>query len=62
MKLKDEDFELLKPSQYCDTPSCSHYQLGAGNIKTYCRNGSCPGKPFFLNKNMPGFHRQRQKD
>lgn len=58
MKLNDEDFELLKSSQYCDTPSCSHYQqVLAGNIKTYCRkhnqvycNGSCQGKPFVVTK------------
>lgn len=58
MKLNDEDFELLKSSQHCDTPSCSHYQqVGAGNIKTYCRkhnqvycNGSCPGRPFVVTK------------
>jgi hypothetical protein len=58
MKLKDEDFELLKSRQYCDDPSCSHYQqLGSGNIRTYCRkynqiycNGSCKGKPFVVTK------------
>ena len=58
MTLSQEDFDLLKSSQYCDDPSCSHYQLvGAGNLKIYCRkynqvycNGSCAGRPFVVTK------------
>ena len=58
MKLSDSDFELLKARQYCDDPSCSHYQkVGTGNIKTYYRkhnqlycSGSCSGRPFVATK------------
>ena len=58
MTLSQEDFELLRSRQYCDDPSCSHYQkIGAGNIKIYCRkynqvycNGSCAGRPFVVTK------------
>ena len=58
MELSDQDFELLKSFQYCDDPSCSHYQkVGAGNIATYYRRqrqlyckGSCPGRPFVATK------------
>jgi hypothetical protein len=33
MKLNDQDFALLKATQYCDNPTCSHYsKVGAGNL------------------------------
>lgn len=58
MKLNDADFELLKSRQYCDDPTCSHYQqVSAGNIGTYYRKqnqlyckGSCSGRPFVATK------------
>lgn len=57
MPLSNEDFNLLKSHQYCDNPSCSHYQIvGSDNLKIYSRKQgqlyckSCKSKPFTVTK------------